>query len=213
MYNSKFSCFPPPRLPPHLFLEFSWFSWGSLPQSKVFLSERLWLQFHEHFSFSCYKLRQKIAISHIWLCQPFPHIHTSEKCILSKEWQGSVTVGKVWHYPDFVRLFHTICAPLRSVELSKEWHGVRDWRKSVTYCPDFVGLFHTSTTLRSVERRKERQGVRDWEKVWLTISSVCQTIPYFHSSQKCRIWNEKKPVLDICAPRPWKLFNISACWG
>ena len=191
MYNSKFACFPTPRLLPHLFLKFSWFSWGSLPQSKVFLSERLWLHFHEHFSFSCYELRKKIAISHIWLCQIYPHIYTSEKCILSKEWQGFVTVGKVWHYPDFVRLFHTICAPLRSVELSKEWHGVRDWRKSVTYCPDFVRLFHTSTTLRSVERSKVRRGVHDWEKVWLTISSVCQTIPYFHSSQKCRIWNEK----------------------
>ena len=211
MYNSKFACFPPPRLPPHLFLVFSWFSWGSLPQSKVFLSETLWLHFHEHFSFSCYKLRKKIPISHIWLCQPFLHIHTSEKCILSKEWQGFVTVGKVWHYPDFVRLFHTICAPLRSVELSKEWHGVRDWRKSVTYCPDFVGLFHTSTTSRSVERSKERQGVRDWEKVWLTISSVCQTIhtsiacrsvefgmrkeirdlPHFHTYEKCRTKDNK----------------------
>ena len=61
-----------------------------------------------------------------------------------------VTRGKVWDYPDFVRLFHT-STPLRSVEQSKEWQLGGLWlRKSVT------------------------------------LSWLCQTIPYFQTSDKCR---------------------------
>ena len=56
---------------------------------------------------------------------------------LSKEWQ------KVWQYPDFVRLFHT-STPLRSVELCKEWRGVRATRRKVEDYSHFVRLFTTA---------------------------------------------------------------------
>ena len=47
---------------------------------------------------------------------------------------GFVTRGKVWQYPDFVRLFHP-STPLRSAELSKEWQKtnimMRRWNHNV----------------------------------------------------------------------------------
>ena len=65
------------------------------------------------------------------------------------------SLEKVWRYPYFSRLFHTSTA-LRSVDLSKEWQGVREWIKVWQY-PQFVGLFHTSTPLRSVEQRMKKE--------------------------------------------------------
>ena len=118
-----------------------------------------------------------------------------------------MSTRKVWH-PYFVRLVHTSTL-LRSVELSKEWQRVSDCWKSVTlsllcqtiphfwelskgfmtmgkvwYYPNFVRLFHTSKPLRSVELSKEWQRVHDWGES-ATISLLCQTIPHFHTSEKC----------------------------
>ena len=59
--------------------------------------------------------------------------------------KGFVTGGNVRHYPDFVRLFHT-STPLNSVELSKEWQGVRATRGKVGDYSHFVRLFTTSST-------------------------------------------------------------------
>ena len=86
-----------------------------------------------------------------------------------------MTRGKVWHYPYFVRLFHT-STPLKSVELSKEWQGSwlgKKWDVILTLSdystlPHFweawnlrwerkVGLFHTSTPQRSVELRMKKE--------------------------------------------------------
>ena len=116
-------------------------------------------------------------------------------------------MGKVWHYPQFVRRFHT-STPLRSVELSKEWQGVLN-RGKVRQYPDFVRLFHTSTPLRSVELSKERQRFRDQGKS-VTLSWLCQTFPHFYTSEKYRNKDEKgklgscgqcwtgQELLDIC---------------
>ena len=65
------------------------------------------------------------------------------------------SLEKVWRYPYFSRLFHTSTA-LRSVELSKEWQGVREWIRVWQY-PQFVRIFHISTPLRSVEQRMKKE--------------------------------------------------------
>ena len=53
-----------------------------------------------------------------------------------------MTREEVWHYPDFVRIFHT-STHLRSVELSKEYDKGFVTREEVRYYSDFVRLFHT----------------------------------------------------------------------
>ena len=98
-------------------------------------------------------------------------------------------VGKVWHYPHFVELFHT-STHLGSVELSKEWQRVHDWGK-VWHYPYFVRLFLTSTPLRSVELRMKKESrdlvastghLWDWRAYLLappasgdTITDCCQS--------------------------------------
>ena len=101
-----------------------------------------------------------------------------------------MTRGKVWHYPDFVRLFHT-STPLRSVELSKEWQRVHDWGKVRQY-PYFVRLFHTSTPLRSVELSKEWQRVHDWGNVW--------HYPYF-----VRLFHTSTPLRSVELSKEWQV--------
>ena len=54
--------------------------------------------------------------------------------------------------------------------------------------PHFVRLFHTSTPLWSVELSKEWQGVHDLGgggEVRQYPYFVWQTIPHFHTSEKC----------------------------
>ena len=59
-----------------------------------------------------------------------------------------------------------------------------------------------SILLRSVELSKEWQAVHDWGES-ATTSVLCQTIPHFHTSEKCRTkWEVKKlwiswPGLDM----------------
>ena len=95
-----------------------------------------------------------------------------------------MTGGIVRQYPYFVRLFHT-STPLRSMELRlvKNDKGFMTGGNARQY-PYFVRLFHISTPLRSVELSEEWQGVYDWGKGG-TISLLCQTIPHFHTSEKC----------------------------
>ena len=67
-----------------------------------------------------------------------------------------MTGGKVRQYPYFVRLFHT-SAPLRSVELSKEWQGVSACGKSVTLsllCQTFPH-FHTSEKCGTKDEKRK----------------------------------------------------------
>ena len=45
----------------------------------------------------------------------------------------------MWHYPDFVRVFHT-SSPLRSVELSKERQRLLGWGKSAKKCDIILTL-------------------------------------------------------------------------
>ena len=59
------------------------------------------------------------------------------------------------------------------------------------FLTQLVRLFHTSTPLRSVELSKEKGswmggggGGGGGESA--TISLICQTIPNFHTSEKCR---------------------------
>ena len=84
--------------------------------------------------------------------------------------------------------FRQLCGCcLRTVKLSKEWQGVREWRK-VSQLPDFVRLFHTSAPLRRVDLTKEWQGVRDWGKVW-HYPAFFFFVRQFHTStsfEKCR---------------------------
>ena len=81
-----------------------------------------------------------------------------------------MTGGKVQQYRYFVRLFHA----------STLMTGGK-----VQQYPYFVRLFHTSTPLRSVELSEEWQTVHDWRES-ATLSLLCQTIPHFHTSEKCR---------------------------
>ena len=66
-------------------------------------------------------------------------------------------VGKVWHYPYFVRLFHT-STPLRSVELSKELQGVSACGESATIsllCHT-IPHFHTSEKCGTKDEKESR---------------------------------------------------------
>ena len=98
-------------------------------------------------------------------------------------------VSRLWEKCDIILTLSDFSTPLRSVELSKEWQRVHDWGK-VRHYPDFVRLFHTSTPLRSVELSKEWQAVHDWGRS-ATISFLCQTIPHFHTSEKCGTKSKK----------------------
>ena len=90
--------------------------------------------------------------------------------------------GKVWQYPDFVRLFHT-STPLRSVELCKEWRGVRATRRRVGHYSHFVRLFTTASApphpLRSVELSKEgkNSGFHGQGWTWLSLKVLTVSFP------------------------------------
>ena len=121
--------------------------------------------------------------------------------------------GIVWKSKDNVTLFpwsRTLCYSLLS---STFLRGVEVWKNDKGFMtggnvrnerqyPYFVRLFHTSTPLRSVELSKEWQGVHDWGNC-ATLSLLCQTIPHFHTSEKCGTkWEVKKlwiswPGLDM----------------
>ena len=67
--------------------------------------------------------------------------------------------------------------------------------------PDFVRRCHASTSRRSIELSKE----------WVTgeecdiIRTSIQTIPPFHTSEKCRTWNEKGNLGSSILPHVWKV--------
>ena len=66
---------------------------------------------------------------------------------------------------------------------------------------DFVRRFHASTSQRSIELSKE----------WVTgeecdiIRTSIQTIPPFHTSKKCRTWNEKGNLGSSILPHVWQV--------
>ena len=97
--------------------------------------------------------------------------------------------GKVWQYPDFVRLFHT-STPLRSVELCKEWRGVRATRRKVGHYSHFVRLFTTASApphpLRSVELSKEgkNSGFHGQGWTWLSLKVLTVSFPDIFSLWK-----------------------------